>query len=330
MAGPIFVVGAPRTGTTLTRNILNRHPDVHLYNEIHFCERVHDRLNGQGELDPAHLDQALDYLLEHAEEWLDSGGARQDRRAPLREAVLARGPTYANLLQTFLEMDARHHGKSIWGDSSPQDILYLELLKSWFPGARFVCLARDPRAYLASYKNYFRRGIPTYRNRYNPLSNSLLWRAYMTAQEQATSSSFAGDVFSLSYEGLVTEPGAKVESLCRFLGLAFDPAMLAVESRNTSYTRFNAETDKGISADSLERWRKELDAAEIWLVERICGPQMRRLGYQLEGRFPGLAGIPTLLRIAGWLPGRLFNLLFRTRKPLTRAKLQRVLSHLRS
>ena len=330
MANPIFVVGAPRTGTTLVRNILNRHPDVYLYNEIHFCEGVYDRLAGHRELDIELLDRAIDLLLERAREWLDCGEARRNHRPRLRQTVLEKGPSCANLMETFLEMDARHHGKSIWGDNSPQDILYLELLKSWFPGARFVCLARDPRAYLASYKSYVRRGIPTYRDRYNPLPNSLLWRTYMAAQERAITSSFGKDVFLLTYESLVTAPEEQVEALCRFLGLAFDRSMLAVESSNTSYAHFRAEPERGIKTDSLERWRNELNATEIWLVERICAHQMQRLGYRLEGRFPGLVGIPMLLKLAGWLPGRLFNLLFRTGKPLTRGKLQRVLSHLRS
>ena len=143
-------------------------------------------------------------------------------------------------------------------------------------------------------------------------------------------SSFAGDVFVLSYESLVATPEEKVEELCRFLGLSFDSTMLAVDSRNTSYARSNDRIETGIKTDSLERWRQELDATEIWLVERICGPQMHRLGYRPEGRFPGLAGVPMLLKSAGWFPGRLFNLLFCTRKPLTRGKLQRVLSQLRS
>ena len=39
---PVFVVGAPRTGTTLVKEILNRHPRIHLFDEVHFFERVWD------------------------------------------------------------------------------------------------------------------------------------------------------------------------------------------------------------------------------------------------------------------------------------------------
>ena len=39
---PIFVVGAPRTGTTLLKEVLNRHPQIHLFDEVHFFERIWD------------------------------------------------------------------------------------------------------------------------------------------------------------------------------------------------------------------------------------------------------------------------------------------------
>jgi hypothetical protein len=47
---PVFVVGAPRTGTTLVKEILNRHPRIHLFDEVHFFERVWDDRAHLGDL----------------------------------------------------------------------------------------------------------------------------------------------------------------------------------------------------------------------------------------------------------------------------------------
>ena len=48
---PVFVVGAPRTGTTLVRDILNNHPRIHLFDEVHFFERVWDDRESLGDLE---------------------------------------------------------------------------------------------------------------------------------------------------------------------------------------------------------------------------------------------------------------------------------------
>jgi hypothetical protein len=328
MAGPIFVVGAPRTGTTLTRNILNRHPEVHLYNEIHFCERIHDKLGQRGELDETRLDGALDMLLEHAQEWTPGAEEAASRRELRQRAVAAGG--FGGLLRSFLAMEAEWNGKRIWGDSSPQDVLYLDCLKSWFPAARIVCLVRDPRAYLASYKNYVRKGHPTYHDRYSPLPNALLWRTYMGALLEARQAPWAADLHELRYERLVADPQEEVRALCAFLDLEFQGDMLEVASRNSSYLTVGEEGRAGISSGSVDRWREELTATEIWIAEWICRRAMRHLGYHPEGRFPGPAAVPALLQLAALLPRRLYNLLFRTRKPFTWAKMRRVISNLGS
>ncbi len=62
---PVFVVGAPRTGTTLVKEILNRHPDVHLFDEVHFFERVWDDRGRLGDLtDPAARARAIERVLD--------------------------------------------------------------------------------------------------------------------------------------------------------------------------------------------------------------------------------------------------------------------------
>jgi hypothetical protein len=324
---PIFIVGAPRTGTTLTHSILSRHPRVHIYNEIHFCERILETMGGE-EAVARRLTEAVERMLVHAHEWAPgrddaAGGCRL-----LEEEARRLGGTAPALLEAFLSLDARAHGKTIWGDSSPQDILYLGQLKAWFPGARFVCLVRDPRAFLASYKSYSRKGHPGYRDRYSPLPVAMLWRSYMTAQQEALGEPWAADLHTLHYERLVTDPEGEVARLCAFLGLDFTPDLLDVDSRNSSYVHYSQNRQRGISRESLDRWREVLSPTEIWLVEKVCGAQMTRLGHAISGARLDRGSTPELLRIGAAMPGRVYNLLFRTRKPFTWSKLRRVLGNL--
>lgn len=319
------MVGAPRTGTTLTMEVLNMHDQVHLYNEVHYHERVVDVLGNGRDLDRDSLERAIALLLKSTR-WAAGGSDPVSARETLRNLVEQEGISHASVFGQFLAEEARAHGKTIWGDSSPQDVLYMDALKSWYPGARFIGLVRDPRAYLASYKNYYRKGVRLYRNRYNPWANATLWRSYMVALMQAKQSAFGHDVHLLKYEDLVSDPGTEIRTLCEFLELDFQESMLGVGRQNSSY--FSVKEDfqqKGISASSVDRWRQELHPAEIWILESIAGVQLEALGYRREDLSFRLSFLPYLLKLGAELPGRLFNLLFRTGKPVTWQKIRKVL-----
>lgn len=326
---PVFVVGAPRTGTTLTMEILNLHPRLHLYNEVHYHERVVDVLGSEEPLADARLDAAVRILLE-ARPW--SAAADDPAATAQKLAGLARerGGTHADVLAAFLAAEAEVHGKPVWGDSSPQDVLYLDALKAWYPGARFVGVVRDPRAFLASYKNYYRKRITGYRDRYNALTNTLLWRTYMNALVKASGGPFGADVHLVKYEDLVDRPEEEIGRICAFLGEDFEPRMLEVGRQNSSYFGVDRDRDRtGISAGSRDRWRQALDPAEIRLAERLCRVRMTEFGYEPAGVRLGVGDTGSILRILALLPGRAFNLLFRTGKPFTWQKVGRVLREFR-
>lgn len=323
--GPIFVVGAPRTGTTLTMQILNRHPAIHLYNEVHYNERIYDTMPSAAPLDDRALTTAADRLLA-AVRWQGAPAGCESPRDHLVALAHEGGGTHAALFAAFLAAEAAVEGKTIWGDSSPQDVLYISRLRQWYPGAKFIGVVRDPRGFLASYKNYYRKQLSTYRNRFNPLANSLLWRSYMRTLLRAKSSPLGDDIHLLRYEELVADPEGEVTRLCDFLGIGFDAQMLAVGAQNSSY--FSVREDdkqKGISAGSRDRWRTELDTVEVWLMQRIARREMEQLGFAPIDARLGAGDLGGLLRILLALPGRVFNLLFRTGKPFTLGKLKRVM-----
>ncbi len=330
---PVFVVGAPRTGTTLVREILNRHPRIHLFDEVHYFERVWDDRAKLGDLsDPTARRAAVERVLRIARDF-GSDQAVLEVLPPeeLESRMIRGGGGHAALLRALLEAGAQLRHADIWGDSSPHDVLYLSTLFEWYPDARVVALVRDPRAFLGSYKNYHRRGVSSYRERYNPVTNSVLWRSSMTAVLDAERMPWGCCVLRVRYEDLVRDPGAWVKRMCEHVGVDYDPRMLDVERSNSSFV---AETDtgreRGIVTTSTERWKTELTPTEIWLAERITGPWMDRFGYERLSASRAIHPSPLeLTRIASLLPWRLFNMLFRSHKPFRITKVKRVLGHLR-
>jgi hypothetical protein len=330
---PIFVVGAPRTGTTLVRDILNNHARIHLFDEVHFFERVWDDRENLGSLETGESrEKAFDRLRGIVRAYgQDQSVADLLTSAEFDRRFAGEGGGYRGLLAALLKSGAELRGAEFWGDSSPQDILYLSTLLSWFPDARIVGLIRDPRGFLCSYKNYHRRGVPSYHERYNPFTNSVLWRSYMSALLEFGSGPCGDSLYALHYEKLVTDPEAEVRALCAHVGVDFEPGMLDVARANSSFVPDpQTGSQRGIVTTSRERWREELTPTEVWLGERIFGKTMIALGYEPESREGNLhPSLPELLRIFALLPPRLFNMLFRSYKPFRLGKVRRVFSSLR-
>lgn len=252
-ASPVFVVGAPRTGTTLTMEILNRHPRIHLFDEVHFFERIWDDREHIGDLaHPQRRTVAFSRLRDVVREFgRDAAVADVLSNVEFARRLHTEGGGYRGLLAALLKTGAELAGAEIWGDSSPQDVLYLEQILEWFPEARIVGVVRDPRGFLASYKNYWRRQVKSYRERYNPVSMSILWRSYMRALLAAKRGPLGDAIHVVRYEDLVVEPERHVRDLCAHTGVEFDAAMMQVDRANTS---FGGEEAKGIFASSRDRW----------------------------------------------------------------------------
>lgn len=330
---PIFVVGAPRTGTTLVRDVLNRHPRIHLFDEIHFFERLWDDRARLGTLETsAERRVAIDRLRQILRDF-GTDQAVGERLTPeeFERSALEAGGGYRGLLWALVEAGAKTNAAEFGGDSSPQDVLYLDQIFEWFPQAKIVALIRDPRGFLGSYKNYYRRQVASYRERYNPLVNSLLWRSSMNAVVGAAQKPWGGAVLRFRYEDLVANPETEVRRLAGHVGVPFDPRMLEVERANSSFVPESETTkQRGIYQTSTDRWKTELSPTEIWIAERVTGPLLDEFGYpRLVAAQNIRPSAVELAQIATILPGRLFNMLFRNDKPFRMEKVRRVLDQVR-
>jgi hypothetical protein len=161
-----------------------------------------------------------------------------------------------------------------------------------FPEAKVVCLVRDPRAVVASYKDWHgaaaRRGATESpeleadrersRRSYNPVLMSLLWRGVVRASFAALERHGPERVRIQRFERLAAAPETEVRELCGWLGLAYEPALLEIPVVNSSY----ATTGAGVSTEPVERWRERLSGAEVGIVQSVCEPLLSQLGYAAD------------------------------------------------
>ena len=124
-ADPIFVVCAPRSGSTLFRALLNRHPALHIVRESHFWCEIDGRRFAK-----APSQELNRYFSTPPFRWL--------RMSP--ESVLRGLPEVPSRAQAFLALmqaDAKRHGKTRCGDKTPAHAFVLAQLLRAFPRARY-------------------------------------------------------------------------------------------------------------------------------------------------------------------------------------------------
>ena len=131
---PLLVLGVRRSGTTLLRVMLDRHPELAVPDESYFIPQLADRQRPHVDVD-AFIDDLS--RLPTIREWdlsIEDVRARLSPEMPLGAAI---GAVY--------ESYAAAHGKSRWGDKTPMYMQRLPLLEELFPDARYVHLIRDGR-----------------------------------------------------------------------------------------------------------------------------------------------------------------------------------------
>ena len=306
---PIFVVGASRSGTNLLRALLNAHGEVWISPETHYFDDLRPRLasGGTARLGPDERDRCESYFLALAHRAYgqdgDPAAARVDRDE-LRALAAELGGTGDAYFEALCLIRARVHQRPRWGEKTPRHVYRITELLEAFPGAKVVCLVRDPRAVIASYRDWHTAGAKEgewndddalaadrerTRRSYNIVLMSYLWRGVVQASYEALRLHGADRVYVQRFERIAADPEGETRALCAWLGLEYEPAMLAIPVVNSSYA--SSGEAGGVSSEPVERWRTTLSASEISVIQRCCGGMMDELGYSKEPVHGSYAGV---------------------------------------
>lgn len=294
---PIFIVGAPRSGTTLVARILGQHQDVASLGESHFFEDIWSRRSEIGELQTeAELAVAVDRTLTLFGRYAFSQTQRLVERVFTKEALIEQvhmlGGGYGALYYALMLGLAHSVGKSRFCDDTPKHLYYLDTILSLFPQAKVVACVRDPRDFLSSYKNYWKKMVSEYevnrvKSLYHPVLTSFLWHSSANMLQKYNDQHYRECVTLVQYEKLVTNPIKEVHRICDFVVFEYSDKLLQVRMHNSSFE----QTSEGIFTTSVGRWRTSLSQHEIWLVQTLNRRTMRVFGYQAKVVSPSFKDI---------------------------------------
>jgi hypothetical protein len=272
---PIFIVGVPRSGTTLLAAMLNAHPRLAISPETFFLEWA---------LRDATADLGRDEVFR--EFWSRYTGSRPFADLGLEgEEVGLRflrsdKRTFAGLFTVILNSYAAAQGKTRAGEKTPRHYLYIGTLLEWFPEARIAFVVRDPRAVAASL-----REVPW-------ASDDTEEHAWRWKRAMEILARFAADprLVAIRYETLVRNPRDELRRLCSHVGEAFDETMLAFSAGATALVAGEAHKEnvlRPLSEDPLNKWKEELSRGQVAAIEYIAGEEMSARGYEPTESRPG-------------------------------------------
>ena len=275
---PIFVVGAPRSGTTLFQYMLRSHPNISLpTGESHFLVPLFRRENEFLPLSQRdNMKRLLEAMYEKSANFLDTDlhGLRFDIERLADEFVSECRDTLQSVFVGLFEKNARGEGKIRWGDKTPYYVLQMELLLDRFPGAQFIHLIRDGRdVALSLFDRRHDFGV------YNTFFAAKYWEIYVE-RGQRVGRNLGIDVYhEVRFEDLVQDPVQVMRSVCTFLNEPYSENL--INFRKSGEAGKTPLLQQPIQQSNKEKWRSKMSSRQIAVFEGAVGETLKSNGYPL-------------------------------------------------
>ena len=269
----------------MLRLLLNAHPNIGVPKELAYferCARLTDLEKWQSpDLVADEFNRLISGFLKKKKVALEGIDIDQ-----LEEEILKSGPQ--NLARPFrMTMDAwaKKEGKVTWGEKTPKNLFYVDIIQEMYPDSKFVYIIRDPRAVVYSMNRFARFQDDSVLNAFN-------WLQAATKGYELLMSHVAEERrYVLKYEDLVADVESTTKSLCAFLEEPFEEDMLEFYQKSRANIHPHSSELGGvktltqpITTVSVDKWRNGLSALDIANVEAVCEKEMEQFGYELTGQ----------------------------------------------
>lgn len=276
---PFFIVGAPRSGTTLLQYMLRSHPNLSLpTGESHFFVPLYRNRAHFGDLNQKeNIYKVLEAMYRQSANFLDTDlhGVRFDIERLSKEFHAEGRNTIPLILSGLYEKNAQGEGKQRWGEKTPYYVRHMPLLLEMFPGAKFIHLIRDGRDVLLS---LFGRcddfGV------YNSYFGAKYWEHYVATGQHWGKRLGPERYLEVRYEDLICQPEPTVRRILAFLDEPFDASV--VHFRKSGEAGKTPLLQQDLRPDNLYKWRSRLSWWQRRLFEGAVGNLLYVNGYELS------------------------------------------------
>jgi hypothetical protein len=273
----VFIVGCPRSGTTLLQRVVNAHSRIVVVPEIHWVTGQFWKTSQP--MSAAVTSEVMAGFMEH-ERFRDLGvdqNAFQGLVGP-GEAV-----TCAEFLDRLFELYRKIHNKPYVGNKTPQYLQHIPLLHSVWGRTKFVHIIRDGRDVCLSIMSWKKGARAAGRFagwKEDPVSTTAFWWKRTVLLGRDGGSVVGPDLYyEVLYEHLVTRPAQECAKLCAFLDLPYEESMVRFyESKKATDPRPRAKSWLPITA-GLRDWRTQMQPDDVERFEAAAGDLLENLDY---------------------------------------------------
>jgi hypothetical protein len=272
-SSPVFVVGVPRSGTTLLAAMLGSHPRLDSGPETFFFPSLAER-SAPDLVDPqAWPLAATDFVC-----------ALRLRDVPVHElygrtrdqvagSLAARAPSIPAMLESLAAERAAANGKTRWVEKTPRHLADVALIRRLWPDAPIVRVVRDPRDVALSLSRV-PFGSPSV----------LVNLCQATSLDREAAAFFARDSGSTTvrFEDLLEDPERELRRLCELIGETYNAAMLqrqSAEGLSAEHEWWKRGASEPIDPSRAGRWRTELPSDLQRFAAVHCHQLLRDYGY---------------------------------------------------
>ena len=267
----IFLLGVPRSGTTLLRMMIDSHPEI-------MCGPEAPWIAGWGAGKQPNLKELALFLANN--KW----GAVKGLTGVEQESIY---DLIASLIDGIMSKSAQAQAKRYWADKTPTNIIAVPFLYSLFPNAKFVHIFRDGRdvalsTRAAHWKTINFEGQRVKNNYGNALKRWCTW----IEQFHTDTKKLGLTYISVRYENLVCSPKEEMQKILDFLEIPWNDLVLSPHRADHDIVNRKGEGIKSfykrhsIDTNSLYRWKSQLNWFDRRLTKVVAEKTLMNLGYE--------------------------------------------------
>jgi hypothetical protein len=251
-----FIIGMPRSGTKLFRELLNNHEEVFIPEvETLFIPRLlkkykHEKLS----------EEQVDEVISDIKKSLFFFYYLKDHEFNF-DKLQTRNVTIKQFLDRFFEELANYRNKkaSLLGDKSPNYINEISLLMDFYGEAKFIHIVRDPRDYVLSMNKAWGKNM----NR-----AAYRWRKNVKNIHKIDSPK-SQQIFEIRYEDLISNTEETLLNVCNFLGISYDNDLLKLDH---SVENLGEANSAKIESNNSQKYLTQLNERQIRKIEKLTYP----------------------------------------------------------
>ena len=286
-----FILGRPRSGTTLLTTLFNAHPNVRIAPEFPILLPLYQKFRKVRDWDEAAIRSFADHLFRHYvfnNRTLDHYMLKkEDFTANLMELK------HRGTVQDFLKC-INYHSFSVYekqktlriGDKNPVYSIFIKRFLKIFPEAKFICIVRDYRDNFVSIKKLSELKMEA------PILPLQVYRwKYAVRGFLKYRRKYPDRIRIVRYEDLVTDQEKTVKELFEYIGIAYDPAVFDFYKKKDEtlkayndplIEKFHGSLMNPVNTSRMNQWKKDLSAEQVRTADHIAGKYADMFNYDRE------------------------------------------------